>query len=249
MAQFSNSYKSHEHSLEVLSLLREHDTFMESISTVADMGAGACHDVAWWANATTRDEPNEPLNLNCFAVDRAPFVVDFDLPGNVIQVQRDFEKACLPTPVDVMWCHNSFQYALNPLNTLKVWNQQINVNGLLYIGLPMLNYHELKKFHAYGRNNEYFSHSVLSMIYMLAVNGFDCRDAYVRKRKDDAWMHFAVFKTDIAPMDPAVTNWYDLIEKKLIHDSIVKSLSQYGQIRQEDVFYTWLDKNLYRIED
>jgi len=86
-------------------------------------------------------------------------------------------------------------------------------------------------------------------VYMLAVNGFDCRDAYFRKRPDDPWFHAAVFKTDHEPMDPASTSWYDLIEKKLIHDSMIASLTQFGCIRQQDVVFTWLDKNIYHIED
>ena len=99
MSQFNNAHQSHEHSMYVLNLLREHDTFMESISSVADMGAGQCLDTLWWANATTRDEPRESLNLKCYAVDRQPMTIDFEQPKNFTYIQRDFEKPCLPSPV------------------------------------------------------------------------------------------------------------------------------------------------------
>ena len=127
MAQFSNNEQSHAHSLEVLNLLREHDTFMESISTMADMGAGGCLDTLWWTGLTTRDENPEPLNLRCYAVDRAPIRIDFDMPENMTYIQKDFERRVLPVDVDVIWCHDAFQYAVNPdrkstrLNSSHEW--------------------------------------------------------------------------------------------------------------------------------
>jgi hypothetical protein len=93
MAQFDNAIKSHDHSRMVLNLLREHDTFMESISSVADMGAGACLDTLWWAQATTRDDVRDPLNLQCYAVDQRPKLIDFDQPTNMLYIQKDFETA------------------------------------------------------------------------------------------------------------------------------------------------------------
>jgi hypothetical protein len=248
MAQFNNAHQSHAHSLQVLNLLREHDSFMESISSMADMGAGNCLDTLWWCNATTRDEPSEALNLKCFAVDRQPMRVDFDLPKNFTYVQRDFEKACLPTPVDVIWCHDAFQYAINPIETLGVFNQQMNLNGLLYLGIPMQTNHEFGRWHSVARNFEYYNHTFLNIVYMLAINGFDVKDAYFRKAIDDPWLHVAVFKNSDELLDPSTIGWFDLVERGLLHESLVQSLRQYGHVRQQDALYTWLDKALYRID-
>lgn len=248
MAQFNNPHQSHAHSLQVLNLLKEHDTFMESISTVADMGAGAGLDALWWANATTRDEPAEPLDLRVFAVDKSPMPVDFDLPKNLSLLEKDFEKRCLPSMVDVIWCHDAFQYALNPVNTLRLFNQQMNENGLLYIGMPLLSNHEYGRWFNRGENYQLYHHSFLSMVYMLALNGFDCNDAYFRKAQDDSWLHMAVFKTDQEPLDPAGVSWYDLAERGLLHPSLLNSLRSYGYIRQQDALFPWLDKALYRID-
>jgi hypothetical protein len=248
MSQFNNPHQSHQHSLQVLNLLKEHDTFMESISSVADMGAGACMDTLWWSQATTRDDNPELLNLKCFAVDCKPKNIDFVQPKNMIYVTQNFEKNCLPEPVDVIWCHDAFQYALNPVSTLKVFNQQMNVNGLLYIGIPLQTYKEFNQWHSNSNNFQYYNHTFLNLVYMLAVNGFDCRDAYFRKAKDDAWLHAAVFKTDTAPMDPAKTSWLDLAQAGLLNDSLINSLSQFGYVRQQDALFPWLDKALYRIE-
>jgi SAM-dependent methyltransferase len=248
MTQFNNAHQSHQHSLQVLNLLKEHDSFMESISTVADIGSGQCLDTLWWANATTRDEPAENLNLKCYAVDRSTKTIDFTPPTNFIYLQRDFETKCLPEQVDVIWCHNAFQYALNPLSTLRLFNQQMNTNGMLYLGIPLLTNHEYGRWQSKGENYQFFNHTFVTMLYMLAVNGFDCRDAYFRKAIDDPWLHVAVFKTDTDPMDPARTSWFDLGERGLLHDSVYNSLRTYGYVRQQDALYPWLDKALYRID-
>lgn len=248
MAQFENAFQSHNHSLTVLNLLREHDTFMESISSMADLGAGACLDTLWWATATTRDDTREPLELKCFAVDRRPKLIDFEQPRNMTYIQKNFETLCLPEPVDVLWCHDAFQYAVNPLHTMRLFNQQINVNGLLYLGIPLLTYQQYGRLQSTGENLQYFNHTFLNILYMLAVNGFDCKDAYFRKAQNDPWLHCAVFKSDIEPMDPATTTWFELAEKGLLNDSVANSLSTYGHVRCQDALFPWLDKALYRIE-
>ncbi len=248
MAQFNNAHQSHAHSLQVLNLLKEHDTFMESISSVADMGAGQGLDALWWANATTRDTPAEQLNLRVFAVDKTPATPDFEAPTNLTFINKNFEKKCLPGFVDVIWCHDAFQYAVNPLDTLRAFNQQMNENGLLYIGMPLLSNHEFGRWQSKGQNYQLYNHSFLSMIYMLALNGFDCNDAYFRKAIDDEWLHMAVFKSAVEPMNPEGISWYDLADLGLLNPSLINSLRMYGHVRQQDALYPWLDKALYRID-
>ena len=84
---------------------------------------------------------------------------------------------------------------------------------------------------------------------MLAVNGFDCKDAYFYKNYNDPWLFAAVYKSNIAPMDPATTTWFDLAELGLLNDAVVQSLNVYGYVRQEDILCTWLDKNFYYIHE
>ena len=70
MAQFKNAHDSHAHSLKILNTLREYDTFLESLTVVADMGCGTGLDAEWFATLTTRDENPEPLNYIVYAVDQ-----------------------------------------------------------------------------------------------------------------------------------------------------------------------------------
>jgi hypothetical protein len=44
-------------------------------------------------------------------------------------------------------------------------------------------------------------------------------------------------------MDPLTTTWFDLAEKNVISDSAKLSLEHFGFVRQEDLAFTWLDKD------
>ena len=80
---------------------------------------------------------------------------------------------------------------------------------------------------------------------MLAVNGFDCRDAYFLKEENNPWLHAAVYKSNIAPMDPKKTTWFDLADLNLINDSVIDSLNKFSYVKQEEIITTWLDKNFH----
>ena len=45
----------------------------------------------------------------------------------------------------------------------------------------------------------------------------------------------AVYKSDVAPMDPTITTWFDLIDKNLLHPSIVNSINSNGFLKQEEI--------------
>jgi hypothetical protein len=83
---------------------------------------------------------------------------------------------------------------------------------------------------------------------MLAVNGFDCRDAYLLKQFNDPWIQMAVYKSDVEPMDPKTTTWFDLADKNLLHPSVVQSITKNGFLKQEEIIMPWLDKENYYID-
>ena len=86
-------------------------------------------------------------------------------------------------------------------------------------------------------------------MYMLAVNGFDCRDAYFYKNANDPWLYAAVYKSHVAPQNPATTSWYDLADLGLLNDSAINSLNRNGFVKQEDLVTVWLDKDFYRMRE
>lgn len=83
---------------------------------------------------------------------------------------------------------------------------------------------------------------------MLAISGFDCRDAYFYRKKDTPWLYAAVYATGLDPL-PVNSTWYDLADKNLVNDSIINSVNKHGFARLEDLVVTWLDKDYYKITD
>ena len=77
---------------------------------------------------------------------------------------------------------------------------------------------------------------------MLAVSGFDCRDCYIYTDQTSPWMNFAVYKNS-EPLDPATTTWHDLVDQRVVNDSVANSLNKFGYVRQEDLIVNWLDRD------
>ncbi len=95
------------HAESVLGQLREYDSFLESLRTIADMGCGTGQDITWFATLASRDDNPEPYNYTCFAVDIAGSklaqVPDLD---NITKIERDFTKpSILPTNIYLMFAH------------------------------------------------------------------------------------------------------------------------------------------------
>jgi len=238
------------HSLNTLRLLEPYETFLESIRFVADMGCGTGDDTRWWATLCNKNDPPEPYNFIVYAVDTDGTKLD-RVPElkNIFKFQEKFDKEALfPVPVDFIWAHDCLQYSTNPLHTLKKWNDYMNRDGMLVVTVPQHTSIEYGRQYSRGYNQCYFHWTPLMLIYMLAVNGFDCRDAYLLKKFQDPWIQMAVYKSGIAPMDPQTTTWHELAERNLLHPSIVDSLNANGFIKQEEIIMPWLDKELYFID-
>ena len=238
------------HSQRILNQLYEYDSFLDSLKTIADMGCGPGEDITWWATLTTRDDPPMPHNYQCFAVDTdSKNLSKVPALPNIRKIHKSFETENLfPVKIDLMWSYDSFQYVTDPIGTLKKWNAAMNVNGMLVLVVPQHAGVEYNRYQSRTYSGCYFNYTPTSLIYMLAVNGFDCRDAYLLKKFDDPWIHIAVYKSDIPPMDPATTGWGDLLKTNLLHPSIVDSITRHGHVRQEEIVMPWLDKSNYFID-
>lgn len=234
---------------KILNQLYEYDSFLDSLTTIADMGCGIGADITWWANLTTRDDPPVPHNYQCYAVDKDASKLKRvpDLP-NIVKVNRDFNQTCLPVKIDLMWAYDSLQYSPNPLETLKVWNNMMNVDGMLVLAVPQHSGVQDGRYFSKSHSGCFYHYTPVNLLYMLAVNGFDCRDAYLLKQFNDPWIYAAVYKSPIPPMDPAQTTWVDLLDKKLLHPSIEQSIISNGYVRQEEIVIPWLDRENYFID-
>lgn len=249
MVPFKNAQESHNHSKKILDILYGYDSFLDSLEYVADFGCGSGLDLQWWATLETRDDPPEPRNYKCYAVDKNIARINpsiKDLP-NVRAISADIEGVDTPISrtIDFIWCHDTFQYLVNPLQTLSMWNRQLNVNGMLLLSFPQSISYEYNRLKNTGWSSCYYNHNIVTLMYMLAVNGFDCRDAYFYKETNDPWLYAAVYKTNTDPLDPKITTWFELADRGLLNDSVIECLTRFGHVRQEEIVTTWLDKDFH----
>lgn len=252
MGQFKNAEESFKHGQPIRDLLYQYDSFLDSLQVIADYGCGAGFDIEWWATLETRDDPPEPRNYTCYAVDTNPKQIESrikNLPNlKIYQADIEYEQP-ISRQIDLLWCKDTFQYLTNPLNTLRLWNENMSVNGMLVLSLPQCVHYEHNRLNNISRNGWYFNYNVVNLMYMLAVNGFDCRDAYFYKDMNDMWLHVAVYKSEVAPMNPKLATWHNLIDSNLVNESVKNCIDRYGYVRQEELVTTWLDKDYYKIKE
>jgi SAM-dependent methyltransferase len=242
---FSSEQQSHEHSLYTLEGLFEYDDFMESVASVVDMGCGSGLDLEWWASRTTRDDVPTPLNIKCTGVDLLPELSVANRYKNITYRNIDFENGRFEkNKFDVLWCHDAFQYVINPLETLKQWWNTITPGGMMVIIVPQFTNIELRR-QAFDQPDYCYNNwTMVNLIHHLAVSGFDCQNGFFQKAPNDPWIHAIVYKSDHEPMNPRTTKWYELSEKNLLPDSAVTSINKYGYLRQQDLILPWLDKSI-----
>jgi SAM-dependent methyltransferase len=249
MALFKNAYESHRHSLEVLNLIYGYDSFLDNITAVADMGCGYGLDSEWWATLETRDEPVTKRDFIVYAVDQNIDNLDPDVLAenpNIKPIKGNFEERIIPRQVDIIWAHDSFQYVRDPLGTLKVWKNTLNVNGMLLLTIPQTTYVQHNRLIVSNHSNQYYSYNILNLMYMLAISGFDTRDAYFYRKENSPWLYAGVYASEHSPLNEHAT-WYDLVERKLVNESVSASVNKFGYARLEDVVVQWFDRALYQI--
>jgi SAM-dependent methyltransferase len=253
MGLFKNYQERFNHTQFIRDSLYEYDSFLDSLEVIADFGCGDGSNIEWWAKLETRDEPPEPRNYLCYAVESNIKKIRNDVVSlpNVKAIQANLEDPVrfIPRQIDLVWCHDAFQYITNPMTTLRQWNEMMNVNGMLILTVPQAVHYQYNRLNCISHDGWYYNHNIVNLMYMLAVNGFDCRDAYFYKQENDMWLYTATYKTDIEPMNPQTTRWHDLIDLGLVNQSVTNCVNTYGYVRQEEIVTTWLDKDFHRIKE
>jgi len=247
MSLLINAEASHAHSLHTLNALYEYDDFMESIQTVVDLGCGEGRDIEWWATRTTREENPRPLNIKCTGVDVLDELSVAKKYPNITYQKTDFEGTIYPatnSQFDILWSHDSFQYAINPVTTLSKWWDIASPGGMLAIIVPQTTNIHRHQLSFTQESNCYYHYTLVNLIHMLAVTGWDCKHGYFLKRPKDPWLNAIVYKSEHKPMDPKKTNWYTLSEMGLLPESADKSVYAHGELRQQDLLLQWVDHSL-----
>lgn len=246
MPHFKNAQESHAHSLRVLNDLYEHDDFMESVGRVMDLGCGhEALDLQWWATRTTRDDEPIPLNIKCTGVDLIDSISTEAIQSKVYYLKNDLEIfQQIKHAQDILWCHDVFQYMINPMQCLINWRKLCARDGMLVLILPQTTNIEFSRQAFDQPSGCYYNHTMVSLIHMLAVTGWDCRTGFFLKKPNDPWLHAIVYNSNQPPSDPRTTTWYHLVEKGLLPASAEESVNKYGYLRQHDLVLPWLDKSL-----
>ena len=243
---FTHPGDSHQHSLETLNQLYEYDDFMASIRTVVDLGCGSGDDLIWWATRETRDDNPQPLNIACTGVDlQDRLLVAQDYP-NIAYQSGNFEDT-IQKPADgfdVLWCHDAFQYAQNPIQTLSRWWHIASPGGMLSLTIPVTQQIHRRQLSYVLPNGCYYHHTMVSLIYMLATAGWDCGAGFFKQVSTEPWLHAVVYKSAQTPLDPRTTNWHQLSELNLLPPSAAASVYAHNALRQQDLVVPWLDHSL-----
>jgi len=247
---FRNAEESHAHSLQTLNTLFEYDDFMESIGTMIDLGCGAGLGLEWWATRTTRDDVPVPLNIQCTGIDLTNRLSLTQKYSNIRYQQANFENNISVKKdnfFDVLWCHDAFQYAINPLATLKHWWAIAAEGAMLTLIVPQTTNFQQRHSAFSQPSGCYYHYTLINLIHMLAVSGWDCRSGFFLKRPNDRWLHAIVYKSNKEPMDPATTTWYDLVDLELLPETADECIKRYGEIRQPELVLPWIDKSLMHL--
>lgn len=234
-------------SLNILNTLYEYDDFMASIGTLVDLGCGNGQDLEWWATRTTRDENPIPLDITCVGVDLLERLAVAQQYPNITYQRTNFEELVQP-PVnklfDVLWCFDAFQYCINPIEALKKWRDISSEGAMLIISIPdtlTIKHRQLAFSQPEGC---YYHHTMVSLIHMLAVTGWNCNTGFFQKQINDPWLHAIVYKSEHQPMDPRTTSWHQLSEMKLLPESAERSVYAHGYLKQQDLVVPWIDHSL-----
>jgi SAM-dependent methyltransferase len=242
---FKNHEESHAHSRKTLDLFYEYDDFMESVGTLADLGCGSGLDLEWWATRTTRDDVPQPLNIQCTGIDLLESLPVAQQYSNIVYQKTNFEESVIPpaNKFDVLWCHDAFQYCVNPVDTLSRWWHAASDGGMLVLILPQTASVVRRQLIHSQQDGCCHHHSLVSMIHQLAVSGWDCKNGFFLKHPDDTWLHAVVYKSAHAPMNPRTTRWYDLSDRQLLPESAAEGVQRRGYLVHSDLILPWLDKS------
>jgi SAM-dependent methyltransferase len=244
--KFTHPGDSHLHSLQTLNQLYEYDDFMASIRSMVDLGCGSGDDLAWWATRTTRDDVPEPLNIRCTGIDLVPDRRVSRQLLNVVYATQDFEQEIIPHPggFDVLWCHDAFQYCISPLATLSRWWHMTSTGGMLALAVPVTQRVHQRQLSYELHSGCYYHHTLVSLMHMLAMSGWNCRQGFFKQTAQDVWIHAVVYKSSQEPLDPKTTSWHDLSRLELLPESADRSIYAHGYLRQQDLILPWIDKSL-----
>jgi ubiquinone/menaquinone biosynthesis C-methylase UbiE len=186
---------------------------MESIGRVVDLGCDTeALNMLWFANATTNNDIQESLNIKCVGQSNIEKLL---VKHNSISFQKGSPESLDKTKkkFDVLYCHDTLHFIMNPYQALCNWWHIANKDAMLVIAVQQTTNVEFNTLEFNAQMNHKYHYTIPMLIYMLAVNGWDCNGGFFKKAIGDPWIFAVVYKSDTKPMDPNTTNLYKLLEE------------------------------------
>ncbi len=230
---------------KVLHSLYQYDDFMESIKSMVDLGCGPGTDLAWWATATTRDDSPVPLNISCLGIDIVETPPLARKYANITYQQVDFETEFQPqkTNFDILWCNDAFQYSVNPLGTLRRWRRLAADGAMIVLIVPQTTNFRQNRQQFYQPSGCYYHHTMISLIHMLSVTGWDCSSGFFLQIPAQNTNCVIAYTGQHENINAKTVTWYQLLDLGLLPDSIAKSVQAHGHPVQPELVLPWLDKS------
>jgi len=233
--------QSHQHSLQTLNIIAEYPDFLAGITNICDMGAGIGLDAQWFTQLA--DPDGRRYNHNVTAVDISPDrsrLVWGDATWNF----GDYSIVDLPLQ-DLIWCHDSFQYAISPLHTLFHWNKLLKTDGMLIIQMPYRlnvdNHKDRLKVNYRAEPGVYNVHTLSNLLIQLICAGYDCRTSNFMLDRETGWLSAAVYKITEPKM---YANLHDMLAEKRLPVCLEDKIHGTGYFDETDLVVEWLDRSV-----
>ena len=235
-----NPASSNLHSRNYLEQIFQFEEMMESIDSVLDVGCAKGHDSSYWAEAGTVDEDGNllPLNIQVTAIDKENTFDDEYKHENIKFVQTDWIDFQSKEQYDVIWAHNVLHQAHDPLKFLHKMNSCCNLGGMMCLSFPTtINmFYGEPDIRIYDKATHHIT--IVNLIHMLALSGFDCNDAYFLKQPNSNIINALVYKETDKVYNYNDISIYELND--LLPLSMQDQLSRFGYLTNKRLFLTWL---------
>ena len=138
----------------------------------------------------------------------------------------------------------TFQYLIDPIGSLRRWRGIADTHAMLILTVPQTINLVFNQQQFNVPSGHYYHYTINNLVYMLAVNGWDCANGFFKIDPQDPWLYAIVYKSEFEPLDPRTTSWYDLCGKSLLPETFETSINKYGHPKQPELVLPWLDKSL-----